>query len=158
MSKLERTFEDYLSRIDRLDELGMGEQGDGGRTASNDDSNYLARALDHNLRINKYVVLGILACLGILFVIAASILISYRNDVRALYIVLALLLLSNFGIIRWLRQLWWELNIMDISLSVVRELPPEQPATSIGHLYWDFLRSSFANKTKKPFDGNSPPS
>lgn len=147
MKHLEAVLEDYLSRVGRLGELGLGEESKG---ASTEDSNYLAKILDQKLQFNKLIVVAIMICLGVLFVVATSIVVWYRHDVRAFYAIFGLLLLSNFGIIKWLRQLWWEMNIMDISLSVVRELPPDEAAAFISHLYWDFLRGSPSSRLAKP--------
>jgi hypothetical protein len=143
MSHLKSAFEDYLARTERYGELGLGgSKGQVARTVTDDDSRYLATTLDQKLKFNKYVVVVILAALGLLFLIASSFLFYNRQDARAVYGTFAFLLLSNFGIIRWLRQLWWEANVMDASLYVLRKLPPDQAATFISRLYWDFLQSS----------------
>jgi hypothetical protein len=150
MKQLQAALENYLVRIERFGELGLGGTDDQvERPITDDDSRCLATALDQKLKFNKYVVVVILAALGLLFLIASSFLLYHRQDVRAVYGTFAFLLLSNLGIIRWLRQLWWEANVMDASLYVLRKLPPEQAATFISRLYWDFLQSSFS-RTRRP--------
>ena len=151
MSKLNTALEDYLARIGRLGEVNLGPpDGRVSHAVTEDDNRYLAGTLDQKLRFNKYVVVVILAALGLLFLIATCFLFYHREDVRAVYGTFAFLLLSNFGIIRWLRQLWWEANVMDASLYVLRKLPPDQAATFISRLYWDFLQSSSSRQRKTP--------
>ncbi|MEK6280195.1 MAG: hypothetical protein AABN95_07545 [Acidobacteriota bacterium] len=140
MKQLSGILEDYLSSIDRFGELGLGERPR--RVVKKNDNQHLAKALDQRLKFNKHFVVVILMFLCILFVVATSFLFFYRHDVKVFYGVFGALLLSNFGIIKWLRQLWWEMNTMDISLYVLRELPPEEAAAFISRLYWDFVRSS----------------
>lgn len=151
MKQLKSVLEDYLARTERYGELGLGgPRRRVDRTVTDDDSRYLATTLDQKLKFNKYVVVVILAALGLLFLIASSFLFYHRQDPRAVYGTFAFLILSNFGIIRWLRQLWWEANVMDASLYVLRKLPPEQAATFISRLYWDFLQSSSSKQRGTP--------
>lgn len=141
MSQLRSSIEAYLSEGGLLSEERLGEENTA--PAFGEDTNQrLATNLEKNLKFNKYLVLSNFVALAILFIAAGIVMFYQRQDPRAVYGVFAFLLLSNFGIIGWLRKLWWEINVMDASMYVLRRLPPDQAAAFISRLYWDFLRSS----------------
>jgi hypothetical protein len=145
MAKLKSSFKDYLDRVGYLEEIRLGDEASQ-RSVTDEDNRRLAAVLDQRSKINKYVVLAILVSLGLLFAVAAFILMNHRNDLTFVSGVFGALLLSNYGLIRWLRQLWWEANIMDASLYVLQKMSPDQAAAFINRLYWDFLQTPKASR------------
>lgn len=146
MKQLMPAIEDYLRHMGRLGPVKLGETNE--RSATEKDTNSLIEALNRQVKSNSYIILIAVIVLCILFGVAVFIASYYRNEPKTIGLVCGAFL-SQLGVVKWLRQLWIEKNIMDVSLSVLHKLPPEKAAEFISRLYWNFLKKP-SGDSKKP--------
>lgn len=153
MKQLKKVVEEYLERIGRLQEvqLGLG----GKQSVKKEDNILLSQLLSKQVKSNEYILILAILLLCVTYLIASFFLLSHRDDASTTKIVSGSAFLLILEIVRRLRQLWIEKNVLDISLIMLRQLPPDQAANFINVLYWTFIRRS-SKRMEMPDDKEIP--
>jgi hypothetical protein len=144
LEKLKNIYEDYLKSIGKFDpDIRFGRKES--KAAENKEvielqSRALAERLKERFKFNNRIILIGILLLCLLFILGIVIIILYRDFLLTNRIVLGFTFFSFFPIVYYLRMLWWDKCYLDISLSVIEGLPPQQAADFISVMYWK-LRS-----------------
>ena len=147
MRKLKNIFEEYLTRIGRLEPVKLGKADLVTVTAT--DNETFEQVLAHNSKTNGRIALAIvMSLLALVLIVMITML---RRIVQAQWIGysvagLPLLLLASF---RLLYRLWVDKSVIDMSLGVVRNLPPQEAAKFINEVYWNAIHPLSKRKTLK---------
>src|SRR5262249_55820925 len=126
MKRLQSALEDYLRLIEQQEGAHLGEKAKREETAS--DNEHFVTWLDETLKFNKAIIVVAIVLLCILFGMGMFLVYTLRASPRGIVIVSGGSFLSFLVVIRWLRQLWIEKSMMDISMYAAREMPPKEAA------------------------------
>jgi len=148
MKRLRSAYEQYLTRIERLNKIQLGTDANKkkSRPITEEDNQYFIKLLDKQLKFNLNIVIIYITMLCVLFGIGVFLVFYYLNSPRVIGLIFGGTFFSLLTVIEKLRRLWHEKSIIDISLTVIQELPPKETAKVIEILYWNSIRKP--NKSK----------
>ena len=146
---LRKIYEDYLQKIGKLDkDVRFGGPGEGvekeEKTVDNQElirkeSAHLAQRLKERFKWNNRIIFAVILLLFFLFALGIFLIFWYREFLLTNKVILSGTFLSVFPIIYWLYRLWREKSFMDITLSILEGLSPQQAAQFISSIYWNPL-------------------
>lgn len=134
MKKLTNIFEKYLERIDRLKTIPLGEHHS--RKITQDDNSFLNHLLDVQTRFNKNLLIIYVLLLCIIFIIGVILVFYFISSPAKIGVVFGGTFLSLLAVVDRLGRIWKEKNIIDMTLILVNNMPPDQTAAVIQTLYY----------------------
>ena len=143
MSKLKNIFQEFLDESKMMDFKTMG-----GEQLSIGNISALKERIIQQSKFNNTILIISVVLLCILFFLGVYFAIYHRDDPTTMSVVLGGSIFSLLGIIVWLRKLWVEKSLMDVSLAVIDDLPAEEAAKYILVMYDKMFR-------KKPTDNTN---
>jgi preprotein translocase subunit SecG len=145
MKRLKSVVEEYLKDIGRLEEvkLGPGKK----RIVTASDNRRLSQAISRAARLNICLMAVAFLMLCALFAAAVFLLFYRQSDVGVSLGGGSGAFAASFGVIFWLRRLTVEMTLMQVSLSILIEMPPEQAVEILTLLYWGHIRSGKESST-----------
>lgn len=139
--KIEKSFEQYLSAIGRLKEESLGGEEEASPiTVTN--SKMMEKLLISQSKFNNNMLMVAIIGLCVIFIIDIFFIFYYKDNATALSVILGVTGLSLVGVIKWLRKLWLEKSVLDVSLAVVENLPPTEAAKFIETTYWSIIKKN----------------
>ena len=135
MSTLKNIFKKYLDES-KISDLGSM----GGQQQAPSNTNTLKERLIKQSKFNNSILIISIVLLCILFFLGVYFAIYYRDEPTTMSVVLGGSIFSLLGIIVWLRKLWAEKNLMDVSLAIIEDLPPQEAAKYILIIYDKMFR------------------
>ena len=140
MKKLKSIYQAFLedTNLLELEKLGSDERNvEIHKSASlNLKSNILKQSkLNNNILIVSIVLLCIIFGLGIFFAV------YYRDNPTTIGVIFGGTFLSLLAIVSRLRRIWLENILMDVSINVIEDLPPQDAAKFIQTIYYNMLRN-----------------
>lgn len=150
MSRIEHLLENYLRRIQRLEPVTLG--GDGETKVTREDNDYLKDLLIRQIAFNQKIIVIALVMLVLIFLLDLYLALHAIREPEAIRVAFngAFTLSSLFLVINWLRRLWVEKSLMDVSLMIARDMPPEQAARYIGTVYWRIVNKKVERRLLNP--------
>jgi hypothetical protein len=137
MKRLQSVFEGYLQKIGRLAPEDLGNEP---QSVTENDKKNIVEQLSKEFAFNQKIIVVYIVMLFLLFGVGIFIVLYYLNSPKAIGAVWGGTFLSLLGIVERLRRLWREKSIMDVTLSVIQDLPPEETVKMIELFYWSFIR------------------
>lgn len=136
MTRAKHLLEQYLRKIDRLEPVTLG--GESEKKVTKDDNDFLKSLLVNQITFNNKIIIIALVMLILIFMLNVYLTIYAIREPEAIKVAFngAFTFSSLFLIINWLRKLWAEKSLMDVSLMIAQDMPPEQAARYIGTVYW----------------------
>lgn len=140
MNKLKSIYQSFLedNSLLELEKLGSDEKkvAPSKNASLNLKSNILKQSkFNNNIVIVSIVLLCIIFGLGIFFAI------YYRDNPTTIGVIFGGTFLSLLAIVSRLRRIWLEKSLMDVSLSVLEDLPPQDAAKFIQTIYYNMLEN-----------------
>lgn len=134
MKRLALTLEAYLERLGRL-EVTLGP--DETRVVTQEDSSFLAQQLQRVAKADTNTIAVMTVLLGLAY--GPGVLFAFYKlpSPGVMGGVLSGALLALWLVVAKLRQLWREKSLVDMVLSALPELPPEQVVQLVEMLYWE---------------------
>jgi len=139
MKRLKSVVEEYLKEIGRLEAIKLGP--DKKPIVTTSDNRKLAKAISQAARLNICMIAVAFLMLCALFVVAVFLLFHYRSNIGVSLGGGSISFAASFGVVFWLRRLTVEITLMQVSLSVLIEMPAEQAADILSLLYWGHIKS-----------------
>ncbi len=137
MKKLKLVYKNYLNETGllKLEKLGTGAPPKITFSQNKNLKNRLTSRLEAN---NSHILLTLIA-FCCLFFMSMGIALYHKNNAVVLVIIFLSLLIFSLAFLYYLRQRWLEKNMLDISLSIIDDLPPEEATKFIQVIYWKLL-------------------
>lgn len=136
--KTESLFEDYLNEFDLLELKTLG----GTRQATTETkvpdrraNELFASRLLQQAKLNNTIIILAVMMLFILFATGVYLILLYQNDVKTIGVIFGGTFLSLLGIVGWLRKLWIDKNLLDMSVGIIDQLSPSEAAKYIETMY-----------------------
>ena len=139
MDRIRAAYKNYLSRMNRLQEVNLGSS-DKPHSVTEEDNQFLSSLLQKELNFNRKLVLIFVTMLLVLFGMGLFLTIYFIHSPKTIGIVFGGTFLSLLAIIEKLHRLWEEKSKMDITLSLAQNLPPAETVKVIETLYWNMIR------------------
>jgi hypothetical protein len=138
---IEEAYEAYLSRIGRLadEKLGDDEAVLAKEMPTEQDSKFLQGMIKKQVAFNNGMMVLALVGLCIIFIIDIYFIFYYRDEPKTLAFLFSGTFVSLAGVITWLRKLWVQKSVFDVSMNVLQELDPVEAAKFIEVTYWKLL-------------------
>lgn len=140
MKKITAIVEHFLKETRQLDFIQLG----GEETeieVTTKQINTFKETLSKSKRFNKNIILFAIILLGITFLIGIFFVFYHRDNPRTIGLLFGGTFLSLLVIITQLRKLWLNKSLMDLSLSVIQDLPPKEAAKFVETIYWNTLNT-----------------
>lgn len=154
MKRLTLTLATYLERLGRL-EVGLGPHET--RAATQEDSSFLAQQLQGVAKADTNTIAVMTVFLGLAY--GPGVLFTFYKlpSPGVMGGVLSGALLALWLVVAKLRQLWHEKSLVDVVLSTLPELSPEQVVQLVEILYWDKVVGGTVRHTARPIHHAPPP-
>ena len=142
MRSLRSLLENYLDAVDALEPAVLGGKskkainGEKYTLRLEKESAKLVKRLSTGSTFNNRLIISITILHFLIFLLAASLVLYYRDSPKAITTVLGGSLISLLALTRSLAGLWRDKNAMDILRAIVPDLPPEQVVPVIQSLYF----------------------
>lgn len=137
MKHIKKIFEDYLNRIGELKPVQLGD--DDKRIVTEKDSAFLETQINGQRNFNNTIIIVAMVVLCVIFLVGVALVIKYIDHIEKINIVFGGTFLSLLSIVYWLRKLWLEKSVLDISMGIIQNMPPEKAADYISTLYWRMI-------------------
>jgi hypothetical protein len=138
MKRLQSVYDDYLKRIERLAEVQLGAPK--ARAVAEADSRFFRELLDRRVKSSQRLVMLCIILLFVLFGAGVAVMLYYLNSPSGVGISLGVTFFSLLSVVEKLRRIWHEKTLMEVTLTVLREMPPPEAAKFIETLYWSAIR------------------
>jgi preprotein translocase subunit SecG len=143
MKRLKSVVEEYLKDIGRLEDIKLGPSKQ--RMVTISDNRKLENAISQAAKLNLYMVAVAFVMMCVLFVVAVFLLYQHRSNIGVSLGGGSVAFAASFGAVFWLHRLTVENTLIQVSLSILIEMPPEQAADILSLLYWGHLKSVTEN-------------
>lgn len=140
---MDTMFESYLNKLGDLKPVQLGKHGKIPPISEDvleKSGASFKELLLSQIKFNNGIILTAVIGLVIIFIIDIYFIFYYRDDLKALAFLFGGTFLSLIGVIRWLRKLWMDKTVMDVTLGVIQDLPPEVAMQHIQVTYWRIIR------------------
>ena len=137
MKKTRALFEEYLRRINCLAPVGLGSNAKA--SISQEDNDRFVRRLEGELRFDRHLVLLYVSMLCLVFILAIVLFFYYLDSVEKVATAFGGSFLGIVLIVEKLRRLWWQRSVLNITLLLVKDLPPQESVRVVQTLYWRML-------------------
>lgn len=137
MTNLRLIFKDYLKEAGflKFEKLGTGAP----PIVTLSQNTVLKNKLTSQLKSNKTYVLLTIIPFCCLFLVGLIIALYMGDNALILGIIFFSLLIFSLSFLYYLRRCWLEKSMLDVSLSIMDDLPPEEAAKFIQVIYWKLL-------------------
>lgn len=141
--KAKSVFEQYLAKIGKLEPIQLGD--DKEIQVTKEDNDFLKTHLLGQIKSNNTIIWLAIGMLVVIFLLDIYLILYSLKEPEVIKVVFngTFTVSSLFLIINWLRKLWAEKSLMDISLCVAQDMPPEQAAKYIASIYWRIVNKGF---------------
>lgn len=138
MNDVKSIFQKYLkdTQLLQLEQLGSEQKA---VKVTEKEGNLLKDNLTAQMKFNNNIVVISIVLLCIIFLTGIFFVFYYRNSPSTIGVVFGGTFLSLLAIVTRLRKIWLEKSLMDVSLSVINDLPPEDAAKFIQTIYYNML-------------------
>jgi hypothetical protein len=142
MKKLRPLVEEYLQDLGLLKTVKLGSSGSRKkRVPTKADNDKLSAAISQAMRFNTGMIAATFSMLCVFVVAALFFAFYYRSNIGVSFAGDGVAFAASFGALALLLRLTAEITLMQVSLLVLNEMPPEQAANILGLLYWGHIRS-----------------
>lgn len=143
MKRAKYVFEEYLKKIEQLEPVQLGDEKE--KQVTKDDNDFLKKHLVNQIKFNNKIIMLAIIMLFIIFILNIFLILYSLKEPEVIKVAFngAFTVSSLFLIINWLRKLWAEKSLMDVSLGIAQDMQPEQAAKYIGSLYWRIVNKGF---------------
>ncbi|MBK8703375.1 MAG: hypothetical protein IPN33_06955 [Saprospiraceae bacterium] len=141
MSKISTIFHSYLSDNSLLDLEKLGSE-DKKVEVSRNTSDTLKNNILRESKFNNNIVVVAIVLLCIIFGLGIFFAIYYRDSPTTIGVIFGGTFLSLLAIVSRLRKIWLEKSLMDVSLSVIEDMSPQDAAKFIQTIYYNMLESN----------------
>lgn len=141
--KAKSVFEEYLKKIGQLEPVQLGDEKE--FQATKEDNEFLKAHLVHQIKSNNNIIWLAILMLVLIFILDIYLILYSLKEPEVIKVAFngAFTISSLFLIINWLRKLWAEKSLMDVSLIIAQDMPPNQAAKYIGSVYWRIVNKGF---------------
>ena len=141
MNHLRSAFEKHLSRLNRLGVVMLGEDKEEDiQSITLEDNQLFIQNINAQQKFNNRILIIYITLICILFAVGIFLVFHNLNSPDRIGIIFGGTFLSLLGVIERLRRLWREKSFADITLIVLKELPPKESLRVIEILYWNSIR------------------
>jgi len=141
MESVKQIFKDFLENAGKLEliKLGSEETSRAPKAGKIENVKFTDRLKTKRTANNSIIILAV-TMLFIVFLLGVFFAFYYRDKMNVMGGAFAVLLLLLTGIIRQLRSLWLEKTLMDVSIALMDDLPPEEGLKFIQVVYRKHLK------------------
>lgn len=143
--KIQAVFEEYLKEYDILELKTLGGSSRGTEDAKVPDqraSELLSARLLQQAKVNNTIIMLAVGMLFVLFAIGIYLIIHYQDDVKTIGLIFGGTFLSLLGIVGWLRKLWIDKNLLDMSAGIIGQLSPAEAAKYVETMYLNMRKEN----------------
>ena len=140
MKKTTKIFSGFLKESGVLKQVTLGGTRDAVVVSKSTSSNF-DQSLQEQLKMNRYMLIMAMILLGMIFLMGVFFVFYYRDQPQTLGMIFGGSFFTLLVVVMWLRKLWVENNLIEMSRAVLQNLPPTEAVKFIETLYWNMLKA-----------------